>query len=443
MTATDARGEAVSGATGPALDLYEKALGQFQVYQNDPVESIDAAIAANPDFAMAHALRGYLYGLAFEAGAQPEVKAAVSALDKLPLNERERRHQGALSAFAAAEWDVAADRLDDIIVAYPRDALAVQAVHLLDFYRGDARSLRDRIARVLPMWDADTPGYHALLGMHSFGLEECNQFDLAEAAGRQAVELNRNDAWAIHAVAHVLEMRGEAEAGAEWLRSRADDWSVENFFSVHNWWHLALFELDHDKIDAALGLYDGQIQADGSEVVLDMVDASALLWRLHLRRVDVGDRWRELADRWVPSVADGFYSFNDFHAMMAFVGDDRQESMDATLATLTKRAEDNDYNGRATREVGLPLARAIAAFGRGDYGTTVDILRPIRSIANRFGGSNAQRDVLDLTLLEAATRDGQRALVRSLAAARTALKPDSPIGWHYQRQAGSTPEKAA
>ena len=443
MSAIDARGEAVTGATDSALDLYEKALGQFQIYANDPVESIDAAIGESPDFAMAHALRGYLFGLAFEAGAQPDVKAAADAMDKLTLNDREARHKGALEAFAAADWHVAANRLDDILVDHPRDALALQSAHLLDFYRGDARNLRDRVAQVLPMWQADTPGYHAVLGMHAFGLEECNQFDQAEAAGRQAVELNPKDAWAIHAVAHVLEMRGEAEAGAKWLKSRTDDWSVENFFSVHNWWHLALFELDHDKIDEVLRLYDERVQADGSEVVLDMVDASALLWRLHLRGIDVGARWQELADRWAPSVADGFYAFNDFHAMMAFVGADRQSLIDDSLAALTKRAADDDYNGRVTREVGLPLATSIAAFGRGDYGRSVEILRPIRSMAHRFGGSNAQRDVLDLTLLEAATRDGQHALVRALAAGRTALKPESPIGWHYQRQAGTTPEKAA
>src|SRR5690606_16697544 len=122
---------------------------------------------------------------------------------------------------------------------WPRDGLALQAGHQLDFLTGDARMLRDRIAGVMPTWDPSMPGYHAVLSMHAFGLEEAGDYTAAEAQGRRSVELQPRDGWGWHAVAHVMEMQDRAKEGAAWLGKNSDIWSHESFFAVHNWWHLA------------------------------------------------------------------------------------------------------------------------------------------------------------------------------------------------------------
>ena len=122
----------------------------------------------------------------------------------------------------------------------------------MDFYTGDSRMLRDRIARALPQWSKDLPGYHAILGMHAFGLEETGLYARAEAVGRRAMELEPRDAWAWHAVAHVLEMQTRRQEGIAWLRQDSDAWSKENFFAVHNWWHLAICQLDLEELDEVL-----------------------------------------------------------------------------------------------------------------------------------------------------------------------------------------------
>jgi hypothetical protein len=166
-------------------------------------------------------------------------------------------------------------------------------------------------------------------------------------------------------------------------------------------------------------------------VVLDMVDCSALLWRLHLRGVDVGARWPALADRWAPIAGAGNYAFNDLHAMMSFVGAGREreqrEVLDAQRAAM---AQDGD-NAAFTREVGHAAALAVQAFGSGSFVEAVRLLRPLRSHAHRFGGSHAQRDVIDLTLIEAARRGGDRALFAALAHERAAQRPRSALARRY------------
>jgi hypothetical protein len=287
------------------------------------------------------------------------------------------------------------------------------------------------------------PGYHALLGMHAFGLEETGDYARAEASGRLAIELEPRDGWAQHAVVHVMEMQGRHADGIAWMRANPDAWSHESFFAVHNWWHVALLHLDLGEIDEVLRLYDGPIDSKGSSIVLEMVDHSALLWRLHLRGIDAGRRWAGVADRWEPLASAGNYAFNDVHAMMSFVGANRPAAARNLLEAQLRAMEGQGDNAMFTREVGHPFALAIKAFGEGDYAQCVDLLRPLPLVAHRFGGSHAQRDLLELTLLEAALRDGQRALATALAEQRIAAKPTSPFNRTLRARAHAESDRMA
>jgi hypothetical protein len=135
-------------------------------------------------------------------------RADLANAETLPSTPRERAHLSVVKHLLDNEWHVASRILEDIAIEHPRDILALQVGHVVDFYTGASRLLRDRIARALPTWSADMPGYHAIIGMHAFGLEETGLYARAEGAGRRAVELERHDAWAWHAVAHVMEMQG-------------------------------------------------------------------------------------------------------------------------------------------------------------------------------------------------------------------------------------------
>jgi tetratricopeptide (TPR) repeat protein len=430
MTLNDQWGNPVSAASRDALAKYEQAAEAFLGFSGTAWELADAAVDADPGFVMGYCQKAGLRAVAMEKTFEPQVRPAVEAAERLAAraNERERAHIAALRALVDGEWREALRRYGNLLIEHPRDTLALQIAHALDFYLGQSQMLRDRVARVLPDWSEAVPGYGYVLGMHAFGLEETGDYARAERTGREAVERHRNDVWAIHAVAHVMEMQGRAADGIGWLKARTDDWAApDNLFAIHNAWHLALFHLDLGEHGEALRLYDERLRNGNSMVALDLLDASAMLWRLSLRGVDVGGRWNELADAWTPSIEGGWYAFNDFHAAMAFVGAGRDRDADALIAAMEQRARGAGTNAEMTREVGIPACRAIVAFGRGDYATTIELLEPLRLVAHRFGGSHAQRDIFALTLVEAALRGGQVRLARALAAERTNVKPTSPF----------------
>ncbi|MDT3680486.1 MAG: tetratricopeptide repeat protein [Burkholderiaceae bacterium] len=424
---TDHAGHATSGATSAGIEAFEQASHELRCMILDPVATIDRAIAECPAMSMAHVFKGWLHLLGTEPQALPVARDCIGQAQRFATTERERSHAAALRAAGEGRWRDAGRLLEDLSARWPRDALALHAGHQVDFLCGDSRMLRDRIARALPDWSVSMPAYHAVLGMYAFGLEETGDYVQAERNGRRAVELQARDGWAWHAVAHVHEMRNQPGDGIEWLEPHAAHWSPDSFLAVHNWWHLALFRLERDEVDEVLRLFDGPIFGARSAVVFDLVDATAMLWRLHLRGIDVADRWGAVADRWLPIARASNFAFNDMHAMMSFVGAGRSAACELVFEAQRAAMQRADDNAAFVREVGNSATRAIAAFGDGNYAEAVRLLRPIRSYSHRFGGSHAQRDVIDLTLVEAAIRSGDRALARALAAERAARRPDSRV----------------
>jgi len=372
---------------------------------------------------------------ATDATYLPSARDAAVKLRQLPLNARETAHADAIDAWVAGDWRGTAARLDALLVQWPADLLALQSGHQLDFFLGDAQNLRDRVGRSLGAIDPKHPHHALALGMHAFGLEESGHYGQSEAAGLAAVETNPDDVWAIHAVVHTYEMQGQVDAGIAFLRQREAAWGDGNLFKVHNWWHLALYLLEAGQPDGALAIYDQHLHNTDSEgVPLEMLDASALLWRLLLDGVDTGDRFGPLAEAWATRVADEpWYAFNDLHAAMALCGAGRLGDAHAAVDRLARYVAGSDASGATnvamTAEIGLPACRAVVAFTEERYGDVVADLLPIRGALQHFGGSHAQRDALQRTLLTSALRHGDLALTRALVSERLTLRESSVYAW--------------
>ncbi len=432
---TDKYGNVVHGATPLGVEKLNAAMDMFALFRGDPLALADEALKAAPNLVMAHILKAYAMAVATEPEADAGARIIVESIKGKPAGEREASHIKALELVLDGEWNSAALHLDQHTMRHPRDLLALQVGHLMDFFRGNARNLRDRIARALPAWTPGEPGHNILLGLYAFGLEETGDYAKAEDAGRAALESEPYDGWAHHAVAHVFEMQGRTEQGLAWMADREPYWSVEdNFFQVHNWWHKALFHLDLGQKDEVLAVYDQRVRGDRSEVVMDLIDASALLWRAQMSGIDVGDRWSDIATAWDNHAYSPLYPFNDWHAAMAYLGAGRNADVSRQVSKWRSDHTPNTETARWAHATAIPLIEGFAAFWTGDYRRAVEILHPVRFIANQFGGSHAQRDIIDWTLIEAAIRGGLRDVAQALTNERLAIKPHSGVNLGFSKR---------
>ena len=272
------------------------------------------------------------------------------------------------------------------------------------FFLGRSAAIRDCAERVLPAWDRDNPLAGFVLGLYAFGLEETGDLKRAEDFGREALARNPRDAWATHALAHVMETANRHEEGVAFLKSTRGDWAHAHFMAHHNGWHLALFLIEQGRFDEVLADYDRFTAPKlADDATLDRVDASSLLWRLELAGVDVGDRWAPVANTWMAHVDDHLLAFNDLHCAFAAA-----RSPDPDHAARLRQSLDeyersgSGENRQVTSEIGRRLIDGALAFAAGDYERAVDAILPVRHDAARIGGSHAQRDVINLTLIAAA-----------------------------------------
>jgi hypothetical protein len=447
MTRRDPRGNPVSTASAAALDASERALWRMMSFYGTPLDDLDAAIAADPGWPMPRLMKaGFLLSLTEPAVAgDGEALLAAAVSPGSAANDREGGHLAALQRLAAGDWVGAGNAWGEILRLHPRDALALQWAHLFDFYRGDSAMLRERVAGVLPAWPDDDPLHPYVLALHAFGLEESGRYGEAEATGRRALAGAARVPWAIHAVAHVMEMQGRHAEGARWMSDWRAQWGGRggegsdedrNGFAGHLAWHEALFALETLAIDAALRIFDSYLGASRIEITLQRVDAASLLWRIALLDADVGQRWQALLAGWpLDGAAAGHSVFNDAHAAMALIGAREMAEARAWVALSLERAEQQaGWNREVSRAIGAPLMRGLLAFGDGRFAAAAETIAPLRRGLARFGGSHAQRDVVDQTLLAAAARGGLRAVGQTMLAERRRAKPATPLTAHWARR---------
>jgi len=422
MTSTyaDRWGAPVQAADGTAVVLLDQAIEDLVSLSGDPVGGAEVATAADGELALARICRAYLSLYATTAQGAAEASTIIKPLEAGPLAPREGHHLAAARAWADGDWQGAARALERALVANPRDLLALKVAQDLYFFLGNRLELRDVAARVLPAWPQSDLAWGFVQGIWAFGLEENGDYRGAEVAARNSIARNPKDVWGVHALAHVFEMEGSHEPGVAFLSASSPDWE-RSYFAVHNWWHLGLYLLELGRVSDTLALYHERVRAARSTEWLDIVDAAALLWRLSLYGADVTAPAGALAADISGLVDVPVYIFNDWHAVMAFgLAGDHARSARVLAAN---RHPAGPTNKRAAERAGLRLLEGFAAFAAGQPEATVDLLVDIRPEAHAVGGSHAQRDVIDLTLIAAAARSGQAGLARALVTERIARKP--------------------
>ena len=407
----DRLGLELGAASGEAARAFDETLWAYIGFAREPGLALKRALQADPAMPMALCLQGYfLHLMGLPALAAQARSVYESVLRIKDTNAREKAHLSALGAWCDGELERTCALLDGILREWPRDILALKLANYLYFYLGDARNVRDGPARALGAWDEKTPGYSHLLALHAFGLEESGDYAAAERAGRRATELDPADPWAVHAVAHVMEMQGRSAEGADWIQGLSPHWDSANFFRFHLWWHLALMRWGAGRADEALALYDARVWDAGSSENLSLCNDVSLLARLEMAGLDVGGRWDAVA-RLVREQAGGA-------SVLAFV-----DAHYALALGEVPPLEDRGTTGRLHQSAGRALCEAMVAWRSKDHAKVVARLAPVRKDLWRIGGSHAQRDLFTLLLLDSAVAAGDRPLAAEVRAERAALRP--------------------
>ncbi|BBB31191.1 tetratricopeptide repeat protein [Neptunomonas japonica] len=415
-----------------ALDLYNIAVAELCHFKN-PVPTTIKMLEVESSFVMGQVFNGHINLWATDKDDLQWTQQSLQAIANVnpaQLNHRERMHIAALTTWAKGDLRGASQQLDQILIEYPLDIMALLSGHQLDFFLGDALNLLDRVCRVLPEWDKEHPLYGFLLGMLSFGQEETGRYELAEQTALEAVTINPKDIWGIHAVAHSREMQSKFNEGASFMREYEKHWSQDNVMISHNAIHQGLYLLETGELAEAVDLYDKYVHWTGIEPIpMALVDASSVLWRLHLEGVELGNRAYELSDSWQKKDDQLFYAFNDAHAMLAYAASGNDNAAQTLLNKMKDYAlqgDSNVTNHAMVVQTGLPTCEAFYAFGKGDYQTAANKLWAIKNTNAQFGGSHAQRDVLARTLLEAAIRSDNKTLAQAVINERLMARPQSP-----------------
>jgi tetratricopeptide (TPR) repeat protein len=433
----DARDEPVAAASPEAVRQLDRAIDAHLGARADTRAKLAAVLSTDPDCVLAHCLDGYLWMGASRRDGFPGALAALTraraAAARMPGTTREAGHIAALTAWTRGDMPGAARYWDAILAAYPRDLLALRVSQFVLSYLGESARMRDAVAGVLPAWTPDTAGYGFVLGCYAYGLEETGDYERADEMGRRAVAIDPTDIWAAHAVTHVAEMQGRLDDGVAWIAHLSDHWAPCNNFALHLRWHEALFRLELEQYDGVLALYDREVRRQPTDEYLDVTNAVSLLWRLEQADVDVGARWQELAGCARGHMRDHALVFADVHYLMAIAATHDVAAIDQFVDSCRRFAATSAGTEAAVMaDVGLPLARAVVAHRRGDYGEAVDALLTVQSRFRRIGGSHAQRDLFDQLLIDAAWRAGRLDVATDLLADRTSRRPRNVWGWkHY------------
>jgi len=456
----DVRGVPLTTRMASAAEGYNTAVEDLLDFRPQLPETLRQALSFDPTFVMANVLFGALLRMtgddALMRGARKHLASArEGAQDATP---REQAHVEALASWLDGDIGQANRIYDAILQDVPHDLLALKLLAHNYFWLGDRESLRDASARVLKRVDPTTPGYGYFEGVHAFGLEECGEYQKAERLGRSAVERHPGDLWAVHAVAHVYEMQCRVKDGLDWITRLSPSWKGRGNFVYHLWWHRALLLFEVEQWSAVLDLYDREIRADKTEFAADLQNAASLLWRLELRGIDVGDRWQELSKAAEKRVEDMAHPFNSLHFVMALLRAGKADRAAQHIEAMRHHGETHLPPGRHKgaagskgggtapsmqpsdtlapifEDVAVPVCEGLAAFHEGVFSRATELLMKSFGKLQSIGGSHAQRDVIVLTMIQAARDGGYLALARDLLAARTHAREGSADAWHaYSR----------
>ena len=413
----DARDVGWTAGSAAAADGLFDAIEAYFTFRADTMDRLDRVLAEDADVPGAWILKGCLSMLARSGAGLAAARQAHGRLAELSgeATARERRHTAALKHWTDGDPIGAQHLWDAILDEDPHDLLALRVQHFNAMFLGRPDNLRSSITRALADWDDAVPGAGFVYGMACMGLEETGDFARAERIGRRGAELEPDDLWSVHSVAHVMEAEGRLAEGLDWMERPDSFWNGRGPMRHHLLWHEALFLYETGACDRALDHYDTRLAPGEDAGYMEISNAASLLARLEAAGVDCGPRWQALAERTAPLQDARVLTFSDIHTALALArAGDRAglERLERSVAAHAERGGPLDRDAAA--RIALPVIASLRADLQGDAARAADILTGARFEFPRMGGSNAQRELLDILLIDATGRAGRTARTRRL-----------------------------
>jgi tetratricopeptide (TPR) repeat protein len=404
----DSHGLSLSTASSAARDAYVEGCAAKLTMYPGALEAFDRALAADRGFALAHAARAHLLS---ERGEAAAARAAIAAAKSLAqgLSAREASHVAFFEVLLGGDGDAALTALYAHLDEWPRDAMVLATAAFTNGLIGSSgragqkRTLLGFLDRLAPSYGDDW----WFTAHHGMALSENGQRAAAGPLIARSLEQNPRNPWAAHARAHLCYEEGDADAARAFLASWLTTYPRAGALYSHLSWHLALAHLEADDTAAALRLFEDAFALDvhSGPARGKVTDGVSFLWRWELAgHPRNAMAWGALHDFATDAFPRAGAAFCDLHiALSAVVAGDAAalESRDWQIHELA--AAGRYPSGRMVPAV----SRAFAAFERRDPAAAIDALEPLVGELERIGGSRAQLDLVEFTLLRAYVEAGR------------------------------------
>ena len=412
MTATavihDRYGLSLTTASPAAAERYVEGVDLLLEQCYGPEEQFRQAIEADEGFALAHAAMGMMQMF---RGAAADAKASVAHAQKLvgSATRRERQHVEGMALFINGHGPKSLALILDHLDEFPRDALMMRVsnrLYMLGCSGAGVKNFPDELYGMLRKLEPSYGDDWAFLGQYAFAHHEIGRLDESLSLAERSLAARPTSGHASHSVAHVYFEKGNAVDGGDFLGNWLKGYDSRAPFHIHLSWHQALFELAQGRYSDAVRLYEDTIRPSVvQKSATSLMDSTSLMWRLRMYgNCNPPYPVEEISEQASPAASTPGPAFRDAHAALAFAAGGDEER----LASVKSRLRDLAAQGDAlAKEVTLPLVKGIGAFADDRYDDAARYLEPVFPQLARIGGSHAQREVFEDTLLEAYIRAEQ------------------------------------
>ncbi len=404
---TDRYGNELTTTSQEARDLYVDGIDRMLAGDGGIGPVLDAAIEADPEFALAHVARArHDHLLALGREARERMATATTLVAN--ATTREQQHTEIYAAIIGGDVPHSLDLTKEHVAAHPRDAFVIapaSGVFGSIGFSGRIARFEEQRAFLDPLAKHYGDDWW-FLTTHAFALAETGEWERARILAERAIELRPTNAHAAHTLAHVLYEGGADVDALDYLTEFAPTADRNGILHCHIWWHYALVLLTAGHTDAAWEAFTQNCLpgTTSSPAINVFTDAASFLWRAEVAGMERDTAaWETVRDHYEASFRKPIV-FVDCHAALPYAALGDGDTLDATIDTLDELA---DQGRLPAGGFGATAARAYGAFANERWSLVIDTLEPVMAELPRIGGSRAQSDLITNTLLAAYVHDGR------------------------------------